>query len=146
MTSTAQLAHWFLSTDESRPHLLNRTPGGKVSVDRETLERIVHYCSGPAKSLAAEALAVRKAEKVNGTYFRNFMEMSDDDGLLHPQIETIAARTGRMSVRDPALQTLPKHSLDPAYKAVRQAVVPLDVGSRSCRATSTRSSCGCSRR
>jgi len=128
VTSTAQLVHWFMSEDEARPHLLNRTPKGAVSVDRETLERIVHFCSGRAKTLAAEALAVRKAEKVNGTYFRNFMEMSDGDGLLHPQIETIAARTGRMSVRDPALQTLPKHALDPAYKAVRQAVVPLDTG------------------
>jgi DNA polymerase-1 len=128
VTSTASLSHWFLSEDEARPHLLNRTPGGKVSVDRETLERIVHYCTGPAKTLAAEALQVRKADKVNGTYFRNFMWMSDGDGLLHPQIETIAARTGRMSVRDPALQTLPKHSPDPAYKAVRQAVIPLDTG------------------
>lgn len=126
--STADLGCWFLSNDESRPHLLKRTPGGKVSVDKETLERIMHYCTGSAQALANDVFQVRKVEKVNGSYLRNFLEMSDGDGVLHPQIETIAARTGRMSIRDPGLQTLPKHSPDPIYKAVRQAVIPLDDG------------------
>jgi DNA polymerase-1 len=57
------------------------------------------------------------------SYFDNFVQMADSNDLLHPSIETVQARTGRMSVRQPALQTLPRVSSDPDSKLVRSGVL-----------------------
>ena len=126
LTSNGDLGRWLLDSD-ARPHLTKTTDGGQISVDREVLQNIVYHCPGtPAADVAGLALMVRRVDKVRGTYIRNFLDYSDGDGMLHPQIETLAARTGRMSIRTPALQTLPKRSEDPAYKTVRQSVIPYE--------------------
>ena len=40
---------------------------------------------------------------------RGFLAAADRDGRVHPQIKTLRAKTARMSVTGPALQTLKKH-------------------------------------
>jgi DNA polymerase-1 len=50
-------------------------------------------------------LSERKNAVANLT---NFLAHSDADGYVHPEIKTLGARTGRMSVVNPALQTLKK--------------------------------------
>src|SRR4029453_4732599 len=60
---------------------------------------------------------------MSSTYFKNFIE-KNDDGIVHPQIRTMGARTGRMSVTAPALQTLPKDD----SMGVRRAFVPRNEG------------------
>jgi DNA polymerase-1 len=64
-------------------------------------------------------LNIRKAEKTVGPYFRNFMELADANDRVHPNIWTMGTRTARMSITDPALQTLPRK--DPT---VRTAFIP----------------------
>lgn len=64
-------------------------------------------------------LNMRKADKMAGTYLENFPRFADKNGFLHPSINPMAARTGRMSITDPALQTLPRK--DPL---VRTAFIP----------------------
>jgi DNA polymerase I len=78
--------------------------------------------------VARSVLAFRKAEKLAGTYLEGFARMADADGLLHAQLNTLAARTGRMSIREPALQTLPKPNDDPQSRLVRKAVIPRNEG------------------
>ena len=41
------------------------------------------------------------------------------DGIVHPSVKTLGARTSRMSITDPALQTLPKGD-----DTVRTAFIP----------------------
>lgn len=86
------------------------TPGGKLSLDAEVLESIDH-------PLAIAVLNRRKAEKILSTYFDNF-EVMHDDGFLHPSINALGARTGRMSMSTPALQTLPRG------RVVRDCFIP----------------------
>jgi len=88
--------------------------GSRQALDKEVLDSIDHQ-------VAEYILAIRKAEKMAGTYFKNFLEMADDEGYLHPNIWTMGTRTARMSVTDPALQTLPRD--DPT---VRTAFIPRD--------------------
>lgn len=64
-------------------------------------------------------LNLRHAEKMISTYLENFLSMADSDGVVHPQIWTLQARTGRMSISEPALQTLPRDD-----KIVRGAFIP----------------------
>lgn len=124
------------------------TPTGLPKVDKETLEGIAkgvsvtsldvavevaatgsevelsHVVDGPEVPLEARRLAkviidARHAEKVITGYLDNFLELAGADDVIHPQINTLQARTGRMSVTDPALQTL--HRDD---KIVRGCFVP----------------------
>lgn len=90
-----------------------RTNSGAQSLDKEVLE---HAATHP---IAQYVLAIRKAEKNVGPYFRNFLELADENDLIHPTIWSMGTRTARMSITDPALQTLPRK--DPT---VRNAFIP----------------------
>jgi DNA polymerase-1 len=70
--------------------------------------------------LAEAVLRQRKADKLANTYFKNFLE-DNINGFVHPSVKTLGARTSRMSIQAPALQTLPKGD-----DVVRRAFVPKD--------------------
>jgi DNA polymerase-1 len=69
--------------------------------------------------LADCVLKIRHSEKIIGSYFDNFLKFRDPSDIIHSSINTLAARTGRMSVTQPALQTL--HRRD---KIVRGSFIP----------------------
>ncbi len=83
------------------------------NIDRHTksgapsLDKVMLGILAKEHELANNVLAMRKAEKMQNTYFKNFID-ENVEGVLHPQIRTLGARTGRMSITKPALQTLPK--------------------------------------
>jgi DNA polymerase-1 len=91
-------------------HWEERTPQGRVVVDADILERLAASAgSAAARDLARLALAHRTRVKLLNTYFRNMVAGSDADGRVHPDINTLEAVTGRMTVRgQPAMQTLPR--------------------------------------
>lgn len=109
--SGEQLANALL---RSQVQLESRTPTGKWKLDKEVLESINH-------PIARYVLAIRKAEKMCAGYFDNFLEVADEHDRVYPTIWPLGARTSRMSVTEPALQTL--HHGDPT---VRRAFVPTD--------------------
>jgi|SRR5579859_139547 len=101
---------------------LSYTDAGAPQYNKENLTAY----QGPrypdhVRELAKYVLHVRHAEKMINSYLDNFLELADSDGLVHPSINTLAARTGRMSVTDPALQTLPRDD-----KVIRGAFVPAE--------------------
>jgi DNA polymerase I len=71
------------------------------------------------RQIADCVLRVRHADKIIGSYFDNFLKFRDPNDVVHASINTLAARTGRMSVTSPALQTL--HRDD---KIVRGSFIP----------------------
>lgn len=77
------------------------TATGRPKLDEEVLE-------GISDPIAQRLLAHRRRAKLLATYLGPFIaETRDDDNVVHPSIRTLAARTGRMSISDPPLQTLP---------------------------------------
>lgn len=86
------------------------TATGDWAMDKDVLEGIDH-------PLAKTVLAHRKATKISSTYFKNFLKMNNN-GVLHPSINTLGARTGRMTIQNPAAQTLPRG------RVVRDAFIP----------------------
>jgi DNA polymerase I-like protein with 3'-5' exonuclease and polymerase domains len=92
-----------------------RTDTGAVSVDKDALE---HFES-EFPVLIPPLKEWRKKSKLVGTYLNNIIGMAEDD-LLHPNIKQVAARTSRMSITEPALQTLPRGT------EVRDAFVPTE--------------------
>lgn len=96
------------------------TDAGAPKMDKATLERYQQTSLDTrVQELCRYVLAVRHADKLRGTYLDNFMEMADSDGVLHASINTLAARTGRMSMSDPNLQNLPRDD-----KMIRGSIIP----------------------
>jgi len=97
------------------------TKAGAKSLDKEQLETFFIEESDAGNDLAKALLSLRKGEKQIGPYFKNFEKGVDTNDRVHPTIWPCGTRTARMSVTQPALQTLPRK--DPA---VRGAFIPSD--------------------
>jgi DNA polymerase-1 len=96
------------------------TATGQPRVDKEVLEYILKASDDPViTELARTVYAVRHKERMVSNYLENFMRMADPSGVIRCQIWTLTAKTGRMSVTEPALQTL--HRDD---KVVRGSFIP----------------------
>ncbi|OFW55814.1 MAG: hypothetical protein A2Y75_05205 [Candidatus Solincola sediminis] len=80
-----------------------KTESGAFSLDKEVLGFIDH-------PLAATVLNYRQLQKLSSTYLRHFIEEADADSLLYPSINSLGARTGRMSMQNPNFQNLPRRS------------------------------------
>jgi DNA polymerase I len=114
--SSAQLAKFFTKMGAT---ITKTTKGGNPSVDKDQLK--FWAVSGENESIKQYAkliLDVKKKDKIATAYFDNFVKMHVD-GVLHPQIKTMGARTGRMSCVTPALQTIPRGD-----ELVRGAFIP----------------------
>lgn len=85
-----------------------RTPTGNKQMNKAVLKRFQESSPGSQPAyLAEQVLKMRKASKLADTYFANFLHLNID-GVLHPNVRTLGARTSRMSITNPALQTLGK--------------------------------------
>jgi DNA polymerase-1 len=92
------------------------TKGGAVSLDAEVLEGIDH-------PLARQVLVRRRLEKLASTYLQHYITEVDSNDLLHPSINTLGARTSRMSMSGPNFQNLPRVSeTNPAATVIRNCI------------------------
>lgn len=97
-------------------HFDKATKSGAVSLDEEVLLGIDH-------PLARQVLQRRKLQKLSSTYLSHYVDEADANGLIYPSINTLGARTSRMSMSEPNLQNLPKKILNnPPARVVRNSV------------------------
>jgi DNA polymerase I len=96
------------------------TPSGQKSAGKDQLKLLTIEGNDEVKALAEIVLKQRKADKLANTYFSNFLN-DNVNGFVHPSVKTLGARTSRMSIQNPALQTLPKGD-----DVVRRAFIPKD--------------------
>lgn len=118
IASNAQLGDTLV---KNGGELFDFTPTGQPKVDKYTLKVLSDPENDYPRSvqlLAGQALRVRRNRKFASTYFHNFVT-KNVDGYIHADIRTLGARTGRMSVGQPALQQLPKNG-----SLVRNAFIP----------------------
>lgn len=107
------------------------TENGNLSVDKDVLKWLGSEAGG-SFPIAGVLSNWRKDERLLNSYIRKFADVGmgyntkgDPVGLgvhgfLHPSTKPVAARTGRMSVTDPPLQTLPRG------RVIRDAIIPRD--------------------
>jgi DNA polymerase-1 len=111
VNSTRQIAEALIGMGET---LTERTASGAIKVDKAVLlsladmslqwERLNTRTPNP---LADAVLRSKRAGKWCTAYADTFLETVDENGRIHPFINSMQARTGRMSITRPALQTLP---------------------------------------
>ncbi len=111
VNSTRTLAEALVGMGE---HLTERTGSGALKVDKAVLSALADLSlqgerlNGRTPNPLAEAvIRSKRAGKWRASYADTFLEVMDAGGRCHPFVHSMAARTGRMSVTRPALQTLP---------------------------------------
>jgi DNA polymerase I len=117
ITSNIQLVKIFESLGAE---ITEFTPSGQKSASADQIKKLLIEGTPEVQQLADIVLKQRKADKLANTYFKNFID-DNVNGFLHPSVKTLGARTGRMSITNPALQTLPKGD-----DTVRRAFLPKD--------------------
>jgi DNA polymerase-1 len=94
-----------------------KTASGAKALDKEVLADCLEH------PLAQVVLQRRQLQKLATTYLRHFIEEVDGDDCIHPQINSLGARTSRMSMSGPNLQNLPRKSeRSPAATTVRNSI------------------------
>lgn len=93
------------------------TDTGQAQLDKLVLNRLANT-KGQIGTHARQLMKYRRLRKWTSTYLDTFLSSQDSEGRVHPSIRTMGARTGRSSVTDPPLQTLP-HT-----HHIRTAVIP----------------------
>jgi len=119
ITSNIQLVRLFESLGAV---ITETTAAGQKSMTKDQLKLLARDGTPEIQNLAETVLKQRKADKLASSYFSNFLE-KNIDGVVHPSVRTLGARTGRMSITDPALQTLPSGDA-----TVRRAFIPKQEG------------------
>lgn len=127
LTSNGALGRWLL---EHNAPMTKTTAGGSVSVDLDALTKAQELIR-PDQLEVAEVLEAtircRKLTRLCGSYLSNILD-GHSDGIIHPEINTCEAKTGRSSIRGRlALQTLPRGD-DEDSKVIRRSVIPNNPG------------------
>ncbi|MCX5153717.1 DNA polymerase [Streptomyces sp. NBC_00291] len=111
VNSTRQIAEALTGMGE---HLTDRTGSGALKVDKAVLSALADLSlqgerlhARRPNPLAEAVIRSKRAGKWRSTYAETFLETVSARGRIHPFVHSMAARTSRMSVTRPALQTLP---------------------------------------
>jgi DNA polymerase-1 len=86
--------------------LVERTKTGP-KVDKRVLEAVAEHGPDDAATLARAIIHAKQAGKWRATYVEPCLAARDGTDRVHPSINSLQARTGRMSIEHPPLQQLP---------------------------------------
>lgn len=91
------------------------TPKGNPSYSADNL---------PDNAVTELILEYRHHYKRATTYFKNYIDLVDDEGIIHTSLDQSGTKTGRLSALEPNLQNVPKRNEDKTKYPVRAAFVP----------------------
>ncbi|MGW3727296.1 DNA polymerase, partial [Streptomyces sp. NPDC000851] len=122
VNSGRQVADALLAMGET---LTEKTASGAWKVDKAVLMALADLDrdwkpigSRTGNPLADAVLRSKRAGKWRSAYADNFLSNVDANGRIHPNVQSMQARTFRMSVTNPAVQTLPSSD-----KMIRRALL-----------------------
>lgn len=120
MQSTKQVAD-ALTSRGWRPQEFTKT--GAPKVDKAVMEKLVEDVNTPieVQHLLSAIMEAKRAKKWKTAYAEAMLDARDACDHVHPDINSLQARTGRMSISNPALQQLPSRG-DNAWVIRRQVV------------------------
>jgi DNA polymerase-1 len=104
INSTAQLAKTILRLGGK---LTARTATGKYKVDSATMRKLRNTDNVPLSDFLRNVLLAKQILKRRESYTEQMLAEMSDAGRIHPSINSLGARTARMSVSRPPLQQLP---------------------------------------
>lgn len=120
MQSTVQVSEQLLSRGW---HPEEFTATGKPKVDKAVMEKLIEDVNTPVdvRTLLETIIATKRAKKWKTAYAEAMLSARDFRDHVHPDINSLQARTGRMSIGNPPLQQLPSRG-DEAWVIRRQVI------------------------
>src|SRR6185436_8484031 len=120
MQSTQQVSAALLARGW-RPQEFTKT--GKPKVDKAVMEKLVEDVHTPVdvQELLTAIMESKRAKKWKTAYAEAMLSARDFNDHVHPDINSLQARTSRMSIGNPPLQQLPSRG-DNAW-LIRRAVI-----------------------
>ncbi len=113
----------YLINDLGLP-VLKRTPAGAPSFDKEALEEYELYLDATGDETAQKVLTYRGWQKTVSSNFQAYLDLMDENEILHPNYKVHGTRTCRLSCEKPNLQQIPRDSAKPWNGDVKKAFVP----------------------
>lgn len=113
----------YLIDDLGLP-VLKRTPAGKASFDKEALAEYELYLANSNDTTAEKVLTYRGWQKTVSSNFQAYLDLMDENEILHPNYKVHGTRTGRLSCEKPNLQQIPRGSEKPWNGDVKKAFIP----------------------
>lgn len=95
------------------------TPTGKAKTSEEVLR-------GIDSEIVPKVIRFKRLQKWSSAYLHHFLDERDQFDCVHPSINTMEAKTGRMSITRPGLQTLPKG------REIRDCITAIDGNELTC--------------
>lgn len=99
------------------------TDTGKAKTDKAVMEKLIEDINTPVevKVLLETIITTKRAKKWKTAYAEAMLNARDYRDHVHPDINSLQARTGRMSIGNPPLQQLPSRG-DEAWLIRRQVI------------------------
>jgi DNA polymerase-1 len=115
----------YLITDLGLP-VLKRTPNGAPSFDKEALTEYELHLDATGDETASKVLEYRGWQKTVSSNFQAYLDLMDENEILHPNYKVHGTRTGRLSCEKPNLQQIPRESVKPWNGDVKKAFIVRD--------------------
>lgn len=99
------------------------TDSGNPKTDKAVMEKLIEDINTPleVKTLLETIISTKRAKKWKTAYAEAMLNARDFRDHVHPDINSLQARTGRMSIGNPPLQQLPSRG-DTAWVIRRQVI------------------------
>lgn len=119
--SPKQIGEYLL--DELRLPVLKRTPAGTPSFDKYAMEEYEQILEARGDATAAKVLTYRGWQKTVSSNFQAYLDLMDENEILHPNYKVHGTRTSRLSCENPNLQQIPRSSPKPWNGDTKKAFI-----------------------
>ena len=113
----------YLINDLGLP-VLKRTDKGAPSFDKEALEEYELILEAQGDATAQKVLTYRGWQKTVSSNFQAYLDLMDENEILHPNYKVHGTRSCRLSCEKPNLQQIPRESVKPWNGDVKKAFIP----------------------
>jgi len=104
--------------------VLKLTEAGKPSFDKFALEEYEEILESMGDETAKKVLTYRGWQKTVSSNFQAYLDLKDENDILHPNYKVHGTRTCRLSCEKPNLQQIPRGSSKPWNGDVKKAFIP----------------------
>lgn len=124
--SPKQLGEYLL--DDLGLPVVRRNTSGSPSFDKTAMEEYEVLLEATGNPTAQKVLEYRGWQKTVSSNYQAYLDLMDENQILHPNYKLHGTRTGRLSCENPNLQQIPRDSAKPWNGEVKKAFIPRDSG------------------
>jgi DNA polymerase-1 len=118
----------YLIDELGLPVIKRSEKTGKPSFDKYAMEEYELYLEPMQNQTAQKVLTYRGWQKTVSSNFQAYLDLMDENQILHPSYKIHGTRTGRLSCEKPNLQQIPRDSPKPWNGDTKKAFIPRTSG------------------